>query len=155
MGSVHGAVTPARGAAVSPADQPWFDEGRDDARACRLIARRHARTFSIAGLLLPREKRRAAHAIYATCRTADDIVDGHDHRREDSARALQRFREAAFDALERHSDDPILRELAGAVRTFDVPRAALHELFDGVERDLADTQYGSWTDVERYCQGVA
>src|SRR5262245_17747517 len=113
MGPVHGTVTPDS-VLVTTSEPPWRGDTADDARACRLIATKHARTFSIAGRLLPERKRRAAYAIYATCRMADDIVDGS-LRAEEGRRELRRFRELAFAALERGSDVPILRELGRAV----------------------------------------
>jgi len=156
MSQVQGAMTSPESASVSPPDPPARDGGdAGGARACRLIAAKHARTFSIASRLLPERKRRGAYAIYATCRTADDIVDASGLYREEGALALRRFREAAFSALERRSDDPILRELARACREFNVPVEAMKELFDGVEHDLSDHVYETWPDLEKYCEGVA
>src|SRR5688500_18083114 len=47
----------------------------DDARHCERLTRRHARTFYLASLLLPGDKRRGAYSLYAFCRLADDLVD--------------------------------------------------------------------------------
>jgi len=153
MGPLHGTVTPDSVLVTTP-EPPRRGDRAHDARACRLIATKHARTFSIASRLLPEPKRRAAYAVYATCRTADDIVDGS-LSPADGRRELRRFRASAFAALERRSDDPMLRELARAVHEFDVPVDALTELFEGLERDLGDQAYHSWPDLEQYCQGVA
>jgi phytoene synthase len=156
MGPVHDAATSPDKLSVIPRDPPPLDgAGTHDARACRLIAAKHARTFSIASRLLPERKRRGAYAIYATCRTADDIVDASGLRHQEGALALRRFRDAAFNALGQPSEDPILRELARAVRDFNVPVEAMQELFDGVERDLTDHVYETWPDLEKYCEGVA
>jgi phytoene synthase len=155
MGQIHGALTPERVEGIAR-DEPRPDAApQDDARLCRKIVARHARTFSIASRLLPERKRRGAYAIYATCRLADDIVDLSGLRKDAGRRALRRFRQAALHALDHRSPEPILRELARTCHEFDVPLAALHELFDGVERDLDDVRYESWADLERYCQGVA
>jgi phytoene synthase len=155
MSHVQGALTPGKGDVVSRDQPPDRGSPADDARQCRRIVARHARTFSIASRLLPERKRRGAYAIYATCRLADDIVDISGLRRDAGRRALQRFREAALEALEHRSKEPILRELARAVHEFDVPVEGLNELFDGVARDLDDVAIESWDDLERYCQGVA
>lgn len=156
MAPVQDAATSPEKVSVFPRKPPALDgDGSRDARACRLIVAKHARTFSFASKLLPEKKRRAAYAIYATCRTADDIVDARGLHRQEGVVALRRFRAAAFDALGQPSDDPILRELARAVREFNVPIASLQELFDGVERDLSDHVYETWTDLEQYCEGVA
>ena len=139
-----------------PRAKPAGDGGIavDDARVCQEIARRHARTFSMASRLLPGRKRRAAFAIYATCRTADDIVDAGSNRR-DAMDTLHRFRDDAFQALRRRSDQPILRELAHAWSEFEIPSEPLHELFDGLEQDLHDIEFRTWSSLEPYCQSVA
>jgi phytoene synthase len=127
--------------------------GWDDARICRRIVSRHARTFWVASRLLPGAKRRATFGVYATCRTADDIVDIG--QSGESARALAEFRVAAFESLERRSPNPVLRELSRAIHEFEVPVSALHELFDALEHDLVPFECRTWADLERYCEGVA
>ena len=44
-------------------------------RTCEQVTRQHSRTFSLASGLLPPDKRRAARALYAFCRTSDDLID--------------------------------------------------------------------------------
>lgn len=127
----------------------------DDARTCRAIAWEHARTFTMASRLLPEEKRRAAFAIYATCRRADDLVDSPVPHDVGAGAALARFRRAAFLALESRSTDPVLRELARAVDRFDVPPSALAEVFEGVAMDLEPRVFRTWSELEHYCQAVA
>ena len=107
----------------------------------------------MASRLLPPEKRRGVFAIYATCRTADDLVDVTADGTP--ADALRRFRDQAFHALRDRSENPILRELARAWSRFEVPDETLHELFAGLELDLLDRSYDTWSDLESYCQGVA
>jgi phytoene synthase len=107
----------------------------------------------MASRLLPSEKRRGVFAIYAACRTADDLVDADSDGPRDEA--LRHFRDRAFRALRERSDLPILRELARAWHRFDVPDETLHELFDGLALDLVDRSYERWADLEAYCQGVA
>lgn len=129
--------------------------GAADARTCQQVARKHARTFSLASRLLSRDKRRAAFAVYATCRLADDIVDTSGLTGAAAVASLRAFRQATFDALTQPADDPVLRELALAVHAFQLPTAPLHELFDALERDIRAAPFDDWTDLEQYCQGVA
>lgn len=100
--------------------------------------------------------------MYAFCRTADDLVDiaaPHEGRR--SAERLRAYREAVESALreselsDRLSADPVLRELAWAVRRFGVPASAIHELLDGIGRDLVPTTYDTWSALASYAEGVA
>jgi phytoene synthase len=152
MKGVQGVVRPIEQVADIPLNES-SRSGLDDARTCQRIVARHARTFSMASRLLPAEKRRGVFAIYATCRTADDLVDvSSDATPVDS---LRRFRDRAFRAFESRSEEPILRELARAWHQFDVPDETLHELFAGLEMDLCERTYDTWADLEPYCQSVA
>ena len=126
-----------------------------DARLCAQIARRHARTFSIASLLLPTEERRAAFAIYGFCRVADDIVDVGDCPADERRRQLEAYRVRLTAALDGEPDDGVMRELTRAVHRYRIPEAPLYELLDGVALDLDQCTISGWSDLERYCAGVA
>ncbi|MBU6367178.1 MAG: phytoene/squalene synthase family protein [Gemmatimonadetes bacterium] len=128
----------------------------DDAGECARITRVHARTFSLASRLLPADKRRAAFALYAFCRIADDLVDQADHGDRVALRAqLEAYRQQLRDALAGAPSGPVFRELASVTRRYAVDAAPLFELLDGVERDLEAQRYATWEALERYCQGVA
>lgn len=127
-----------------------------DAAHCERAVRDHARTFALASRFLPESKRRATFALYAFCRAADDIVDAGQARHDGAvARRLAELGRQLGEALAGRPTTPLFRELAWAVREYDVPAAALHELLDGVARDLRPARYGSWPELARYCEGVA
>jgi phytoene synthase len=153
MSPLQGTVRPPERVANILLESSNGGEGAD-ARVCRHIVVRHARTFSVASRLLPREKRRAVFAIYATCRTADDIVD-LGSADASPAQRLSQFRTSVFSALAGRSEHPVLRELARAWGSYDVPDEPLRELFHGLELDLGHRGFGSWPDLETYCQDVA
>ena len=127
---------------------------REDAAFCEQVVRAHARTFTYASYFLPAAKRRAAFALYAFCRLADDMVD------EETADATAARRLAEYDrglalALSGRPASPVFRELSWAVRSYGVPVSVLHELVQGVARDLRPVRYESWPELARYCEGVA
>lgn len=126
----------------------------DAATACRLIVRQHARTFWIASRFLPADKQRAAFALYAFCRTADDIVDTAPHAATRTTQLLE-LRHQLFAALDGRAVGPVFRELARAVERYHVPHGVLVELVDGVARDCAPVRYTSWGQLSTYCEGVA
>jgi phytoene synthase len=70
-------------------------------------------------------------------------------------RRLDEYRRRAAGAIEGRVHEPVLRELAWAIRRFDVPVAAVDELLAGVARDLEPARYRCWSDVVEYCAGVA
>ncbi len=128
----------------------------DDASTCAVIVKTHARTFTLASYLLPAEKRRAAYALYAFCRVADDLVDratpGTEAQLEQQLTDYERQLSAA---LHGRPSSAVFREIAWVTREYEVPPEPLYELLAGVAQDLRPTRYGSWRDLERYCEGVA
>ncbi|MBZ5569578.1 MAG: squalene/phytoene synthase family protein, partial [Acidobacteriia bacterium] len=62
-----------------------------DYARCADITRRSSSNFYYAFMLLPAERRRALHAVYAFCRFIDDIAD--DESASDAASLLARWRE--------------------------------------------------------------
>ncbi len=132
------------------------DGGSSDAMECAAIVRTHARTFTLASYFLPPGKRRAAFALYAFCRTADDIVDAADP--DDpigTATRLARYGMELERALEGRPRGPVFRELARFVGQYGVPAQVLRDLLGGVARDLEPTGYRSWSELGLYCEGVA
>ena len=129
---------------------------RDDARHCARLVREHARTFHYASWLLPPGKRRAANALYAFCRVADDMVDEAPVAGIGSvARRLAEYERQLDQALAGRPAGPVFRELHRVVAAYRVPTAVLHELLAGVARDLRPVRYASWAELVVYCEGVA
>ena len=128
----------------------------DDARRCEEITRRHARTFTLASRFLPPEKRRAAFAVYAFCRGIDDIIDGGYASPGVARTALDACRFALDAALAGDTRGAVFREVAWAVARFGIPPRVMHELLDGVGRDIdGAARPASWRELARYCEGVA
>ena len=128
---------------------PWEDLSR-----CREVTERHARTFSLAAHLLPREIRAACYAVYAFCRRADDAVDGGG----DAATALLAARERlrrAYGPAGASDPDPELRALAWAAQRFGIPRAPLDQLLDGMALDLGPVRVQTRAELLRYCSLAA
>ena len=119
------------------------------------VTRRSRSNFYFAFLALPRRRRDALYAVYAFCRTVDDIADlGTD---PDAQRAgLARWRADIARCYDGGAPEhPIARQLAGAVRDFRLPRAALEAIVDGCQMDLTRTTYETADDLYPYCYRVA
>src|SRR6185369_16566903 len=63
--------------AVRPTSSYWAGDASLEAAyaLCARVAAHHSKSFYLASGLLPEEKRSATRALYAFCRTVDDIVD--------------------------------------------------------------------------------
>lgn len=133
---------------------------RDAARLVSRLTRRSRSNFFWAFLVLPRERRDALYAVYAFCRTVDDVADLAAERGLDpeAQRAeLRRWRGeiAQCYAPGGRPSDPIAERLAAAARTFAIPRQALEAIVDGVEMDLDGRTYETADDLYPYCYRVA
>jgi phytoene synthase len=124
------------------------------------ITRRSRSNFYYGFLALPRPRRDALYAVYAFCRTVDDIADVGQARGDDPAslrQALAGWRRevACCYAADGEPDHPIARRLRAAVRAFPIPREALEAIVDGVESDLDRRVYETAEDLYPYCYRVA
>jgi phytoene synthase len=123
-------------------------------RQCREIAREHSKTFYLSSLFLSPEKRRAVWAVYAFCRTADDIVDriapAHDRLAAVDAWEAQLL--AAYDG---HPADPIFVAFADAAKRFGIPVQPALDLLRGARMDITVRRYATYADLRQYCYLVA
>ncbi|MBI4638063.1 MAG: presqualene diphosphate synthase HpnD [Candidatus Rokubacteria bacterium] len=124
------------------------------------LTRKSRSNFYYAFLSLPRARREALYAVYAFCRTVDDIADlGAGDGADPAARRseLSRWREEIARCYDPGSAPvhPIARRLAAAVRAYGIPRDALEAIVDGVAMDLERTTYETAEDLYPYCYRVA
>jgi len=90
------------------------------------VTRKSRSNFYYAFLALPRARREALYAVYAFCRTVDDIADlGTDAGAQRAGLAAWRRDIARCYEADGTPEHPIARQLATAVRQFGLPRAAL------------------------------
>ncbi|HKS70903.1 MAG TPA: phytoene/squalene synthase family protein [Ktedonobacterales bacterium] len=121
---------------------------------CRAVARAIGRTFYYGSLFLPHAKRRAAWALYAFCRTADDLADESAHP-DDALRALDRWRAALVAAYAGRPRGPVMIAWADLLARYPVPLEPALELLDGVAMDLSGAAYTTYDDLRTYCYRVA
>jgi phytoene synthase len=129
-------------------------------RLAARLTRKSRSNFYYAFLTLPRRRRDALYAVYAFCRTVDDIADLGDERGVDRAAQrteLERWRRDVARCYEPggRPEHPIAVGLARAVREFAIPREALLAIIDGVEMDLDQVRYETAEDLYPYCYRVA
>jgi phytoene synthase len=124
------------------------------------LTRRSRSNFYYAFLTLPRPRREALYAVYAFCRTVDDIADLGQERGVDAATLrgeLAAWREeiARCYAAGGRPEHAIAQRLAVAVRAYPIPQDALLAIVDGVAMDLEGTVYEREDDLYPYCYRVA
>jgi phytoene synthase len=120
---------------------------------CTRITKHNSRTFYLASLLLPREKRQAVQALYAFCRSTDDLVDEtQDLASADEVFANWRVR---LNNVHPAAHDPVPLAWADVQAQYRIPRGYADQLITGVARDRIQKRYQSFNDLTEYCYGVA
>jgi phytoene synthase len=129
-------------------------------QACTEIIRKHSKSFYFSARLLPTAKRHGIMALYAFCRTSDDLVDAADtlpdrESARDSARAaLDRWALQAGNSCASDSH-PVAAAWADTRLRFGVPPHLAEELLSGIRMDLTIDRYETWDDLWVYCYRVA
>jgi phytoene synthase len=140
--------------AFGSAEAPETSQLDECYRHCRDIARVHSKTFYLSSLFLAPEKRRAVWAVYAFCRTADDIVDQVTPAAERLA-AIDYWERALLAAYSGNAEDPIMVALHDAVSRFSIPIEPALDLLRGARLDITVRRYATYNDLREYCYLVA
>ena len=142
-----------------PSTRPFFSYWAGDAtlrtayKQTEAITAAHSKSFYFASNLLPEEKRSAVRALYAFCRTVDDIVDEVEIKK-DRDFELDFWRNVV-ETAPASSDDLVASAWADTLVRYHIPRHYAQQLIDGVARDLFQTRYQTFDDLATYCYGVA
>jgi 15-cis-phytoene synthase len=141
-----------------PRTRPFFSYWAGDAalrkaykRAERITAE-HSKSFYFASGLLPEEKRSAVRALYAFCRTVDDIVD---ESSDDERDAKLEYWRTMVETSSFAGHDPVAAAWSDTLNRYHIPRHYAQQLIDGVARDLFQVRYQTFADLATYCYGVA
>jgi phytoene synthase len=123
---------------------------------CRRIHRAHGRTFYLATLLLPRERRPDVWALYAFARVTDELVDAT--LNPDPVKLLT-WRGEAMTAMRSASPpdvgQPVLSATWHTMRSFELKPDLLEEFLDSMVMDLTISRYATWEDLRIYMRGSA
>jgi 15-cis-phytoene synthase len=127
-------------------------------KRCQELNRRHGTTYYWSTMVLPKHKRPAVHALYGFCRYADDIVDdlGSGATVAQRAEALADFGDRFFaDLATGASDDPVLKAVVHAVRTWSIDAECFRRFLRSMTMDLTVPTYETWADLLVYMDGSA
>jgi phytoene synthase len=131
---------------------------RESYERCRQLNAAHGKTYYLATLLLPPEKRPYVHALYGFARYADEIVDDLASTLTDEQKAeqLRSWGGRFLSDLDRgHSDDPVARAVVDTVRRWDIPKEHFEAFLTSMAMDLTVTEYPTYADLYTYVYGSA
>ena len=116
------------------------------------ITAEHSKSFYFASALLPEEKRSAVRALYAFCRTVDDIVD---ESTDDQRESQLDYWRGMIEHASFLDHDLVAAAWADTIARYHIPRHYVLQLIDGVNRDLTQSRYQTFEELATYCYGVA
>ena len=125
---------------------------------CKRLNSLHGKTYYLATLLLPVEKRPYVHALYGFARYADEIVDdlASTLSPQEKADALRSWSSGVLTDLKAGtSTDHIGRALVDTARKFDIPHQHFVDFLHSMEMDLTVTEYQTYDDLLEYVYGSA
>ena len=161
----------------------WTREAASD--YCARLARSHYENFTVGSWLVPRDKLRHIYAVYAYCRTVDDLGDeavpqGADNgdegidttsmlkdtlaqRRPGAEGDLSAFRLALLDLWEEELEacysgsptHPVMVALQETIETFNIPRDPFLRLIEANRMEQRSSRYPAYEDLLHYCQHSA
>ena len=127
---------------------------RADSLYCERVARRKARSFTLATYFLPPRKRRASHAFYSFATAVDEVARSCGQDRKAAARKLLDYRRDLAEAIEGRPRGAILREIRWGIREFHLDPALLFDLLDGIAGDER-SGCATWDELENHCDRIA
>ena len=131
---------------------------RESYERCRHLNAKHGKTYYLATLLLPPQKRPYVHALYGFARYADEIVDDLSSTLTDAEKAawLGDWGQTFLDDLERGwSDDPVCQAVVDTVQRWQIPREHFIAFLHSMAMDLTVTEYQTYAALHEYVYGSA
>ena len=125
---------------------------------CKRLNSLHGKTYYLATLLLPRNKRPYVHALYGFARYADEIVDdlASTLSPEEKADVLRTWSSGVLADLKAGtSTDHIGRALVDTAKKFNIPHQHFVDFLHSMEMDLTVTEYRTYDELLEYVYGSA
>jgi len=128
----------------------------DSFLAARAITREHAKTFYFASHVLSESVRQDAYAVYACCRSIDDVVDqgvarGETVRPEVAGELLLR----AFESGGDQPGEEWMPAFRDTISRKKIRRRWFEDLAVGVAGDAGPVNLQTWEELDLYCYRVA
>lgn len=130
---------------------------------CRQLARSHYENFTVGSMLLPRAMRPHIYALYAYCRTVDDLGDEAFPEIGATATDTAAYRLALLDGWQGELEScyggapqhPVMIALQHTIQTFDLPPEPFIKLIAANRIDQQVQRYPTYADLLHYCDHSA
>ena len=131
---------------------------RDSYERCRRLNAQHGKTYYLATLGLPAEKRPYVHALYGFARYADEIVDDLDSPLTPAQRADELIRwsdQVRRDLAAGRSAHPVVRALVDTLSRWEIDPGYIDAFLRSMRMDLTVTEYPTYDALLEYVYGSA
>lgn len=119
---------------------------------CASLAKTHYENFPVAGWFTPRALKPHLRAIYAYCRTVDDLGDESAGDRLALLAAWERDLAACYANDPR---GPVFTALARTIRRFSIPPEPFEQLIRANRTDQTKTRHATYAELLAYCDDSA
>lgn len=121
---------------------------------CEEITRSHYENFPVASFLIPADKRKYIHAIYAFARAADDFADepGIEGGEQKRLALLEEWQKKLDDCYNDKAYDPIFIALNKTIKDCKIPVEPLSNLLTAFRQDVLKKRYKNFDEVLKYCE---
>jgi 15-cis-phytoene synthase len=126
-----------------------------DYEFARRLHKKHGTSYYFATRLFPREMREATFALYAFFRVPDELVDNSTSP-EEAQTALDAWCAAWERAyFQGEAEHPVLRVASYTFHRYRIPYEYATSFLEAMRRDLTDTRYETYAELESYMYGSA
>ena len=115
---------------------------------CAALARSHYENFTVVSWFLPADKRDHMNAIYAFCRSVDDLGDEYAGDRLAALDEWETDLKRCYDSTPLH---PYMVALQETIRRLDVPIEPFLRLVEANRMDQITKRHRTFEDLEHYC----
>jgi phytoene synthase len=106
-----------------------------------------SKSFALASIFLPKEIRYNIYTLYAWLRHCDDVIDSSDS-------SLMDLQKLKFQLVE-GTEEPIAARLKTLIIDKNIPFIYFEEFFEGLQADIENKGYDTFSELEVYCYRVA
>lgn len=119
---------------------------------CTKLATEHYENFPVGSWMIPKNKRKYVHAIYAFARTADDFADEEIYKEEERLHLLNEWEQNLEQCIDGKSGHPVFIALKETISKFEIPVELLKDLITAFKMDTVNKRYRKMEDVLTYCR---
>ena len=119
---------------------------------CRQLARTHYENFTVGSLLIPRAQREHIYAIYAFCRSVDDLGDEAEGDRRELLDWWQEDLNLCYRDRPHH---PVMIVLQETIQAYNIPEEPFLKLIQANRMDQEVKRYPTYQDLLHYCDHSA